>query len=120
MILWEQVLLGESIINTLCHMIFHYQTHLGLASSMARQFNHGFLVVGLFCKAQGLHPFQEALNIDPKHTCLCGNKFYWVSQSLTHFVMQFSTCFPKALTFFRRPQTLTLNIYVCVGTSFFG
>ena len=72
--MWEQVLLGGLIINTLCYMISHCKTRLA-KNSMARLLNHGFFHVGLF---------------------------------------------PKACTLFERPCTLTLNIYVYVGTSFIG
>ena len=90
MFMCEQVLLGESINNTLCSMIFHCQTRLALAtSSLMRQFIHGFFLVGLFPKACNFFGRPQTW-ASHKHICLCGNKFYWVSQSLTHFVTRYS------------------------------
>ena len=83
MFMWEQVLLGGLITNLLCHCQAH------LASSMTRFLS----TMGFSCwhLNQGLQWVWKALYIGPKHICLCGNKFYLVSQSLTHFVTWFYT-----------------------------
>ena len=77
------------IMNTLCHMIFHCQTCL--LSSMARQFNHGFLPVAFFpkaCRSFG-RPQTWTLNI---HVCV-GVSFIWwfIMNTLCHIISHCQT-----------------------------
>ena len=51
---WEQVKLVHWIVNTLCHMVFHYQTHLASIMAMLVM-THVIFHVGFSTK--GCHRF---------------------------------------------------------------
>ncbi len=141
MFMQEQVLLGGLIISILCYTILHCQTCL--ASSMARLLNHGFLLVGLFPKAQALHPFWKALNMGPKHMFMWEQVLFGglIIYTLCYLILHCQTClpssismarllnnecwlvglfFPNSYTLFERHWTWNLNMYVYVGTSIIG
>ena len=85
---WDEVLLVSSMINSLCHMFFHFLTRLG--ESIARP-SHPWVFVCYILTHCLAWWFWKASDIIPKHICLCGMKFYCVIQRLTHFVRCFFT-----------------------------
>ena len=124
------------MINTLCHMIFHCQTHL--ASSMSMPFNPGMFHDGFCSKAchgfgwpqtWALHKYicvgSSSIGwFDDKHTlphdCSLphtSSKYY--GHAIPPLVFHVGFC-PKACHAFGRPQTWALNIHICVGTSLIG
>ena len=72
LILWDEVLLGSSMIYSICHMIF------ALHDTSRQQYGHSSQLWVFVTLTHFLPWFWKVSNIIPKKICLYGLKFYWV------------------------------------------